>query len=386
MARCARGSGRRRPSGASGAAAGATRAAATGRSTAPRWPGRVDQLVGEVARVEVEQADPVDPLGHRPTSGHEVAAAAALVAAVGGQVLGHQHDLAGAELVDLGQQVVERAAALLAPEPRDGAEAAGPVAALGHLQVGPRRRRRRAGQVEQVEGRHRRPPAWPRSRRPPRPWRPTGIDGGPTPTAASDAEAGHEVDLGQGLGQLVAVALGQAAGDHDLGPGARPWLRARTVSIDSWRASSMNAQVLTTTRSAWSAPSAAVRPSASSVPASLSESTWFFGQPSVSTQKVRAIDADRTGARRWPPPSGTATAWSVAVAAPKGGHVSSSPAWWVGCASAGEVARRRPLGRRRSRGGAAAPAAACRWWRPRPGSRRGARTGSADDRRDGRRG
>ena len=32
-------------------------------------------------------------------------------------------------------------------------------------------------------------------------------------------------------------------------------------------------------------------PSASRVPVSLSESTWFFGQPSVSTQKVLAIGA-----------------------------------------------------------------------------------------------
>ena len=54
------------------------------------------------------------------------------------------------------------------------------------------------------------------------------------------------------------------------------------VSIDSCRASSMNAQVFTTTRSAAAGSSVATSPSASSVPTSLSESTWFFGQPSVS--------------------------------------------------------------------------------------------------------
>ena len=56
------------------------------------------------------------------------------------------------------------------------------------------------------------------------------------------------------------------------------------VSIDSSRAASMKAQVLTTTRSASSGRSAADIPSATSVPASLSESTWFLGQPRVSSQ------------------------------------------------------------------------------------------------------
>jgi hypothetical protein len=55
------------------------------------------------------------------------------------------------------------------------------------------------------------------------------------------------------------------------------------VSIDSLRASSMNAQVFTTTRSAAEGSSVGAMPSASSVPISLSESTWFLGQPSVST-------------------------------------------------------------------------------------------------------
>ena len=50
----------------------------------------------------------------------------------------------------------------------------------------------------------------------------------------------------------------------------------------SWRASSMKAQVLTTTTSAFAGSSVATRPWATSVPAIFSESTWFFGQPSVS--------------------------------------------------------------------------------------------------------
>jgi hypothetical protein len=56
------------------------------------------------------------------------------------------------------------------------------------------------------------------------------------------------------------------------------------VSIDSWRASPMKAQVLTTTTSASPGPEASSSPSARSVPTSLSLSTWFFGHPSVSTQ------------------------------------------------------------------------------------------------------
>src|SRR5262245_58489439 len=54
----------------------------------------------------------------------------------------------------------------------------------------------------------------------------------------------------------------------------------------------MNAQVFTTTRSASSTPFARSRPSAYSVPTILSESTTFFGQPSVSM-------GNRRGTTRW---------------------------------------------------------------------------------------
>ena len=67
-------------------------------------------------------------------------------------------------------------------------------------------------------------------------------------------------------------------------PSARTSSMARMVATDSSRASSTNAQVFTTTRSASSGPSAATMPSASRVPSSLSESTWFLGQPRVSIQ------------------------------------------------------------------------------------------------------
>ncbi len=67
-------------------------------------------------------------------------------------------------------------------------------------------------------------------------------------------------------------------------PAPRASASESTVSIDSWRAASMNAQVLTTTRSASSGESAASRPSTVRIPTSLSESTWFFGHPNVSIQ------------------------------------------------------------------------------------------------------
>src|SRR4029453_14668614 len=64
---------------------------------------------------------------------------------------------------------------------------------------------------------------------------------------------------------------------------------SRITSTDSRRASSMKAQVLTTTRSASSGAPAGTSPPASSVPVSLSVSTWFFGQPSGPAQKGRDI-------------------------------------------------------------------------------------------------
>src|SRR5262249_48343981 len=56
---------------------------------------------------------------------------------------------------------------------------------------------------------------------------------------------------------------------------------SRIVSIDSSRARSMKAQVLTTRHSASSARSASGNPASVSMPSISSESTWFFGQPRV---------------------------------------------------------------------------------------------------------
>ena len=59
--------------------------------------------------------------------------------------------------------------------------------------------------------------------------------------------------------------------------------------MDSCRACSTNAHVLTTTTSANSGDSAGTKPSDSIVPTNLSESTSFLGQPSVSIQKLSVI-------------------------------------------------------------------------------------------------
>src|SRR5690606_20170405 len=64
---------------------------------------------------------------------------AALVPAVAGEILRDQVDLEdalGGERARLGDDVVDRAAALRAPELRDDAERAGAIAALGDLDVG----------------------------------------------------------------------------------------------------------------------------------------------------------------------------------------------------------------------------------------------------------
>ena len=70
------------------------------------------------------------------------------------QVLGDEdHLLHGVtELVHLGQHGSFGARSLQAPERRDGAEAAAPVTALGHLHIGPRGVGGGPGQVQEVEG------------------------------------------------------------------------------------------------------------------------------------------------------------------------------------------------------------------------------------------
>ena len=166
----------------------------------------VDQRLGEVGRVQVEQPDPLDPLGHRLDQRDDRPLPHALVAPEGGEVLGDEHDLARPR----------------GRRPRRGCRRRSASAACRGT-TGWRRTRR--------PGRSPRPP----SRRPT-----ATVDAGRGRFSRSSrgrhrlgrrrrrglavsvtghAEAGDRVDLGQGVGQLVAVALGHAAGDHE--PGAR---------------------------------------------------------------------------------------------------------------------------------------------------------------------
>ncbi len=131
---------------------------------------RLDQLVGQARGIEVQEAGALDPRrdgasqrgdGRGGLDGATAPPGARAVAAVGGEVLGHEDDLAQgwrrvrrrAEGVDLGQDLLGRTGTLLAPEGRYGAEAADPVAALGDLHVGPGGAGGGARQLEEVEPR-----------------------------------------------------------------------------------------------------------------------------------------------------------------------------------------------------------------------------------------
>jgi len=156
----------------------------------------VDEPVVELGGIEVEEAGARHPLGDLVHQGND-RAGGAHVSAVGRQVLGDEHDLLGLEGLDLGEDRLACARTLLASERRDGAEAAVAVAPLGHLHVRPRGSALRPRQVQQVERR----------------------DVSARPERDRHAETGDGVGLGQGLGQLGAVALGHAAGHHEAGVG-----------------------------------------------------------------------------------------------------------------------------------------------------------------------
>src|SRR3954470_13522505 len=110
----------------------------------------------------------------------------------------------------------------------------------------------------------------------------------------------------------------------------------------------MNAHVLTTTRSATSGAAAGTCPAARRVPVSLSESTWFFGQPSVSTQNVR----DMAAQRYLSPLAGEQPARSVSPLSRRDRRGSARPE------GATEFSDRRAGG---SRGGASPPRRGDRW-------------------------
>ena len=114
---------------------------------------RVDQPIAQLRRVEVEKPHTVDPVSHRLDQRDDGLHALALVAAVGGQVLGHQDHLPGVQAFDLVQDGLYGSTPLWASEGRDCTEPARPVTALGDLHVGPGPVRRGPRQVQEVERR-----------------------------------------------------------------------------------------------------------------------------------------------------------------------------------------------------------------------------------------
>ena len=183
----------------------------------------VDECWREPRGVEVEQAhtigEPSDLVDqtHQGLDGRLLAQVKDLerfgivlrppVEAPGRKILGDEHDLARPsldELLDLPQDRGSRARALVAPEARDCAEAAAPVAALRHLDVGDGAGRQRPRQLEQA--------GFGAAVRP-------GSQCDPRRRGSEErgAEAGNEVDLRQGVGQLLSVALGHAAGHDEAG-------------------------------------------------------------------------------------------------------------------------------------------------------------------------
>ena len=177
---------------------------------------RRDERVVHLGRVEVEQPharEPVRAQRVEPAQQRRERARLADVAAVPREVLGDEHDLGDAlldERAHLGLDRLGRARALLAAERRDGAERARAVAALGDLHVRPRRARRRPRQLEQVAHAGRLAAAQ------------HDVD-----ERALVREADDRVGLGQRGRELVAVALGHAAGDDQPGAGLARVGRAR---------------------------------------------------------------------------------------------------------------------------------------------------------------
>ncbi len=195
----------------------------------------LDQLIGQPRGIEIEQPGALHAGRHgagergdgrRAVGNAGAPARSGPVTAVGGEILGDEHDLAqgrravggDAQRVDLGQHLLGRTGPLLAPERRDGAEATDAIATLGHLDVGPRGTGGGPRQFQEVE-----------------PVRRRRRGGGTTTRGEGDGygarcggsgelvpEAGDEIDLGQGVAQLLAVPLGHAAGDDQAGAGAAP--------------------------------------------------------------------------------------------------------------------------------------------------------------------
>ena len=115
----------------------------------------IDQTIGEVRGIQVEETNPGDGGGDLLDEGNDGAGAQVSdVFPVRREVLRHEHDLLGTELLDLVEDRLRRAAALRPAEAGDRAEATGAVASLGDLHVRPGGRRPGPRQVEEIERGH----------------------------------------------------------------------------------------------------------------------------------------------------------------------------------------------------------------------------------------
>ena len=115
-----------------------------------------DERIAHLTRIEIEEADPLQPQRGKPVEATEQRrerTGLAHVAAVPGEILRDQHELGrspGDQRARLGLDRLGYARPLLAAKRRDGAERAGAVAALGDLDVRPRCAGHRTRQLEQV--------------------------------------------------------------------------------------------------------------------------------------------------------------------------------------------------------------------------------------------
>ena len=177
------------------------------------------------------------------------------------EVLGDEHDLSHirTEGLDLVEDGGLRPGTLHAPKRGDRAVGALPVATLCDLHVGPGALGCRPGKLEEIE---RRDP--PRRRRADR-YR-CALDGRRASQASRGSQAGRGTQVGRGRRDSPNLATRSISGidavssspyrsarhpvTTSLAPSRRVRDISKMVSIDSCLAASMNAQVLTTTRSA----------------------------------------------------------------------------------------------------------------------------------------
>jgi len=178
----------------------------------------LQKVVGDVRRMGVKKAQPVQAVKRREIRNERSKGRAARqVATVGGRILADENDFPGAAVkkpTRFGENVAGRPAAGSAPDGRYGAVGAAVGTAVGDFQIGGGRPRR---QHALMARRHQKV----------RPGN-DGAAGTAVPQALQMADdpahlsrADEQIRFGKLPGQLSAVALGEAACDHQLEGAAR---------------------------------------------------------------------------------------------------------------------------------------------------------------------